>query len=277
MIDPPRRLVLLGHPVAHSISPSFQNAALRAAGIPLTYETADVAPAALDDMLRTLALEPAAGNVTIPHKEAVAARCTRVSALARRAGAVNVFWHENGELVGDNSDVGGAEVVMRALLGESIAGSRVALIGAGGGAASVLCAAERCGVSEVRVYNRHMQRAEQLAARFAPLARATSLNDALEGAALVVNSTPVGLHGDALPVPLDLLPSESAVFDLAYRRGETPWVTAARKAGARTLNGVSMLVHQGAASFEIWTGVQPPIDVMERAVLRGLKTRHKGS
>lgn len=266
MIDSPRRLVLLGHPVAHSISPAFQNAALRAAGIPLTYETVDVAADALDELLRALAEDRAAGNVTIPHKQAVAARCVRVSDLARRAGAVNVFWHERGELVGDNSDVGGAEVVMRALLGASLSGAQVALIGAGGGAASVLCAAERCGVSEVRVYNRHMPRAEQLAERFAPFARATSLFDALSGAALVVNSTPVGLQGGELPVALDLLPPGSAVFDLAYRRGETPWVTAARAAGHRAADGEGMLIEQGAIAFERWFGIEPDRDVMWKAL-----------
>src|SRR5829696_9070009 len=105
-MDAPARLVLLGHPVAHSISPQFQNAALRAAGIDLVYETLDVPPASLDRALVRLREERAAGNVTIPLKEEFAQRCVRVSALAERAGAVNVFWHEQGDLIGDNSDVG---------------------------------------------------------------------------------------------------------------------------------------------------------------------------
>ena len=131
-MDVPVRLVLLGHPVAHSISPRFQNAALEAAGIALTYELLDVHPTALDSTLSLLASERAAGNVTIPHKQQVAARCARLMPLAQRVGAVNVFWHEDGLLVGDNSDVGGAEAMMRALLGPSLAGARVAMIGAGG-------------------------------------------------------------------------------------------------------------------------------------------------
>ncbi|MES2179622.1 MAG: shikimate dehydrogenase [Gemmatimonadota bacterium] len=267
-MDAPSRLVLLGHPVAHSISPAFQNAALRAAAIPLTYSLLDVAPDALSATLDVLAREPAAGNITIPHKETVYAQCIRVSALARRVGAVNTFWHEDGELVGDNTDVGGAEMVMRALAGGPLAESRIAVIGAGGSASAVLCAAERCRVSDVRVYNRSMGRAEQLVDRFAGVSRvANSLEAALEGATLVVNATPVGLHeGAGFPVPLELLPSGCAVFDLTYRRGETAWVTAARNAGHRAADGEGMLIEQGALSFERWFGIAPDRDAMWKAI-----------
>jgi shikimate dehydrogenase len=266
-MDAPPRLVLLGHPVAHSISPLFQNAALRAAGIPLTYSTLDVAPVDLDAVLAMLATERAAGNVTIPHKEAVAARCARRSPLAERCGAVNTFWHENGALVGDNSDVGGAESVMRALLRDSLAGARIALVGAGGAAASVLCAAERCHVAEVRVYNRNMTRAQQLADRFAPMARATeTMDESLVGADLVVNATPIGLHGDEFPVPVERLPSGIAVFDLIYRASETPWVRAARAAGHRATDGEGMLVEQGAIAFERWFGFEPDRHVMWKSL-----------
>lgn len=266
-MDAPSRLVLLGHPVAHSISPQFQNAALRAAGIPLTYATLDVHPEALEQTMRGLADERAAGNVTIPHKQAVAALCARRSPLAERVGAVNVFWHEEGRLIGDNSDVGGAEAMMRALLGDALAGAPVALIGAGGSASSVLAAAERCGVGEVRVYNRHMQRAEHLTSRFLPMARAvSSVGQALAGAALVVNATPVGLHGDALPVPVDLLPPACAVFDLAYAPGETAWVRAARAAGHRAADGQGMLIEQGAIAFKRWFGIEPDRNAMWKAL-----------
>lgn len=266
-MDRPARLVLLGHPVAHSISPLFQNAALSAAGIALEYQVMDVEPAALDDVLRALAAERAAGNVTIPHKEAVAARCARRTPLADRVGAVNVFWHEDGALIGDNSDVGGAETVMRALLGTALEGARVALIGAGGSAASLLAACERARVAEVRVFNRAMARALALAERFAPMARAEAeLGAALEGATLVVNATPVGLHGDQYPVAIELLPAGCAIFDLTYRQGETPWVTAAREAGHRATDGLGMLVEQGAIAFERWFGVEPDRNAMWRSI-----------
>ncbi len=266
-MDAPSRLVLLGHPVAHSISPQFQNAALQAAGIELTYEALDVHPDALQQVMTALAAERAAGNVTIPHKQSVSALCARRSPLAERVGAVNVFWHEDGQLIGDNSDVGGAESMIRALLGDAITGATVALIGAGGSASSVLAAAERCGVREVRVYNRHMPRAEQLSARFAPMARCiASIGGAVENAALVINATPVGLHGDSMPVRIELLPPESAVFDLAYAPGETAWVRAARAAGHRAADGEGMLIEQGAIAFERWFGIPPDRNAMWKAL-----------
>ena len=267
-MDQPTRLVLLGHPVAHSISPRFQNAALRAAGIPLTYQLIDVPPEELTPTLASLAQERAAGNVTVPHKEQVALHCARLMPLAQRVGAVNVFWHEDGELVGDNSDVGGAEAMLRALLGTSLGGARLAMMGAGGSAAAVLCAAERCGADEVRVYNRNMSRADTLVARFAPLARSfASRADALTGANLVINCTPLGLHaGDVFPVPVNELPKGCAVFDLAYAQGETAWVKAARQAGHRASDGEGMLIEQGAIAFERWFGVEPDRAVMWKAL-----------
>jgi len=263
----PGRLVLLGHPVAHSASPRFQNAALRAAGIPLTYEPLDVPPERLDDALRMLARDNAAGNVTIPHKEAVAARCRSRTAVAERCGAVNVFWHSEGELVGDNTDVAGVDVMAKALLQGDGAGARVAVIGAGGAAAAVLCAVERWDGARVRLYNRHMPRAEQLASRFHPLVTAvSSVADALEGATLVVNATPIGMQDDAFPVALDALPPDAAVFDLVYKPEETAWIRAAREAGHRAADGEGMLLEQGALAFERWFGRAPDRGAMWRAM-----------
>ncbi len=263
----PGRLVLLGHPVAHSLSPRFQNAALRAADIPLEYEALDVAPDALDATLAELAESHASGNVTIPHKEAVAARCARRSALADRCGAVNTFWHEDGALVGDNTDVGGVDAIAAALLGGARARARVALIGAGGSAAAVLAAAERWGSATVRLYNRNVQRARALASRFgASVDVVDCVEHALDGATLVVNATPMGLHDDEFPVPIELLPREAAVFDLVYRANETAWVRAARNAGHRAADGEGMLVEQGALTFERWFGIEPDRNAMWRAL-----------
>jgi shikimate dehydrogenase len=263
----PGRLVLLGHPVSHSLSPRFQNAALRAANIPLEYEALDVAPDALDDTLAELAESRASGNVTIPHKEAVASRCTRRSPLAERCGAVNTFWHEDGALVGDNTDVGGVDAIASALLGEARRTARVALIGAGGSAAAVLAAAERWGSAHVRLYNRNMERARALASRFdASVTLVRSVEEALDDATLVVNATPVGLRDDDLPVGIEQLPAGAAVFDLVYRTGETAWVRAARNAGHRAADGEGMLVEQGALSFERWFGIEPDRNAMWRAL-----------
>jgi shikimate dehydrogenase len=263
----PRRLVLLGHPVAHSLSPLFQNAALRSAGIPLEYTAVDVPPERLDGALEALAREGAAGNVTVPHKERAAARCSRLTPLAARVGAVNTFWSEDGALVGDNTDVGGFDAAAIRLLGARPRRARIALFGAGGGAAAVLAAAESWPDATAVVHGRSAPRAASLAARFPRLARASgSIDEMLEGATLVVNATPVGLLGDAHPLPVAALPRGAAVMDLAYRRGETPWVHAARARGHRACDGLEMLVEQGALAFERWFGIEPDRAAMRAAL-----------
>jgi shikimate dehydrogenase len=263
----PGRLVLLGHPVAHSASPRFQNAALRSAGIPLRYEALDVSPGELDAALESLAIVNAAGNVTIPHKETVAARCATLTPVAERCGAVNVFWHRDGVLHGDNTDVAGAVVVATALLQRKLEGARVTLIGAGGAAAALLCAVERWEGARVQLYNRDVLRAERLARRFPLITTvASSLAEAVREAALVVNATPIGLHDDHHPVPVSALPDGAAVFDLVYRPEETSWVRAARDAGHRAADGEGMLLEQGALAFERWFGRPPDRGAMWRAM-----------
>ena len=231
------------------------------------YEALDVPPDALADTLADLARTEASGNVTIPHKEAVASLCARRSALAERCGAVNTFWHEDGALVGDNTDVGGVDAIAQALLGASRSSARVALLGAGGSAAAVLAAVERWGSARVRLYNRNVQRAQALAARFGDTVEVVrSIEDALDDATLVVNATPVGLRDDGFPVAIETIPSGAAVFDLVYRTGETAWVRAAREAGHRAADGEGMLVEQGALSFERWFGIEPDRNAMWAAL-----------
>lgn len=263
----PGRLVLVGHPVAHSLSPRFQNAALRAAGIPLAYELLDVHPDALDATMAELAAASAAGNVTIPHKARVAERCHRLLPMAARTGAVNTFWTEQGRLIGDNTDPEGFDDATRALLGALPRDAAVAVVGAGGAAAGVLAAMERWGGCRVALYNRTVARAESLARRFAPLATvAPSERAALADAALVVHATSVGMRDDALPFALDLLHPEAAVVDLVYRKGGTPLVREARARGHRAAGGLRMLVGQGARAFERWFGVVPDRALMWEAV-----------
>jgi shikimate dehydrogenase len=263
----PGRLVLLGHPVAQSLSPRFQNAALRAAGLPLTYELLDVAPDALDAVLSALAAEGAAGNVTIPHKRRVAERCDRLLSMAARTGAVNTFWTDQGQLVGDNTDPDGFDEAVRALIGKLPAGAEVAVIGAGGAAAGVLAAIERWEGCRVRVYNRTAAHAASLAARFGDLAAvAPTASAALASVALVVNATAVGMRDDSLPFALDDLTPEAAVVDLVYRRGGTALVRDARARGHGAIGGLRMLVGQGARSFERWFGLVADRDLMWEAV-----------
>ncbi|MGZ8413772.1 MAG: shikimate dehydrogenase family protein [Gemmatirosa sp.] len=264
------RLVLLGHPVSHSLSPRFQNAALRAARIPLLYQAVDVAPDALPGMLDALVEARAAGNVTLPHKEAVAARCELRTPLAARVGAVNTFWCTlDGRLWGDNTDVAGVDASVRALFQGAVpSGLQVALLGAGGSAAAVLAAAESWPAARVRVWSRTRARAELLAARFPSDADVPGDRElAVRGADLVVNATPLGLrHDDAFPAPLECLAPSADVFDLVYRPGETAWVRAARARGHRAADGLPILIAQGAASFARWFGVAPDAEVLWAAV-----------
>lgn len=262
----PGRLVLLGHPVAHSLSPRFQNAALSAAAIGLTYEAIDVVPGELARMAGLLREARAAGNVTVPHKEAFAACCGRLSPVAQRAGAVNTFWTEDGELVGDNTDVGGFDAAVRTTVGVPDFPRTVAVLGAGGAASAVLAAIERWDGATALVCARTMSRAEQLVSRYSRFARAEwSLETAVASATLVVNTTPLGLEGDELPVEPALLYASARVFDLTYRRGGTPWVLACRARGLPASDGLPMLIEQGALAFERWFGFEPDREVMREA------------
>jgi len=265
----PGRLVLLGHPVSHSLSPVFQNAALRSACIALVYEALDVAPEALDDTLSRLVAQRAAGNVTIPHKDAVFRACQVTSAVAARAEAVNTFWVDDlGRLSGDNTDVAGFDALADHV-GVERAGAIVACIGSGGAAAAVCTAVERWPGATLRLYGRSSGRSAALANRFpATVQLADSPADALRGATTVVNATPIGMRDDALPVPVDELPRDARVMDLVYRPGETRWVREARRAGHLALDGCEMLLQQGAAAFERWFHRPADIVVMREALAR---------
>jgi shikimate dehydrogenase len=264
----PGRLVLLGHPVRHSLSPLFQNAALRCAALPLRYEAVDVHPDALDDALSDHIAANAAGNVTIPHKERVAARCARVTPLAARVGAVNTFWVDGGTLHGDNTDVGGFREALATAAPNVDRAIAVAVLGAGGSAAAVLTALEQEDFGEVRVHARTAARAAALAHRF-PLARPCERqSDALRGAGIVVNATPVGLDGVSMPCDLTELDPAAVVFDLVFSPDETPFVRAARARGHNAVDGLEMLLAQGALAFERWFGIVPDRTAMREAVAR---------
>ena len=266
-MDLPGRLVLIGHPVAHSLSPQFQNAALRAAAIPLEYEAVDVLPDELARVSHLLAEANAAGNVTVPHKEAFVACCSSLSPVARRAGAVNTFWTDAGLLHGDNTDVGGFDAAVRATVGLPEGEFMVAVLGAGGAASAVLTAIERWEGASALVWSRSMGRAERLVERFPRVARAEwDLGAALGNVALVVNTTPVGFDSDVLLFDPTALAIGARVFDLAYRRGETPLVHACRAHGHAASDGLPMLIEQGALAFERWFGLPPNRAAMRDAV-----------
>lgn len=261
----PGALWLLGHPVQHSLSPKFQDAALRAAGIPLEYTALDVPPDALQSVLEQVRARHAAGNVTVPHKEAAFQACDSTTEIAARIEAVNAFKVEDGRLLGHNTDVAGVDHAVRALVGDPT-GLTIALLGAGGAAAAVLAAAESWD-ADIRMRSRTPERARALAQRVAGVAEVVRrVADALEDADLVINATPIGMTSNAFPCPLDSIPTGAAVLDLVYRPNETRWVREARARGHRAADGMGMLIEQGALAFEWWFGVEPDREVMRMAV-----------
>ena len=261
-------LVLLGHPVQHSISPAFQNAALRAAGIPLTYDALDVEPGALGDRVRALVAQRAAGNVTIPHKAAVAEMCDMLTPVAQRAGAVNTFWVQQGALAGDNTDVAGFDHLARRVLGSIPLGARVAVLGAGGSARAVAVALSSSN-SQVTIYGRNAAKAHDVAMTSSS---AWGTMPPPPGSwDLLVNCTPVGMYPKVDETPLEASHLTGAhVYDLIYNPTTTRLMREAAKKGLQAIGGLEMLVAQACEQFEWWTGTKPPAGVMREAALKRL-------
>jgi shikimate dehydrogenase len=265
-----RRVGLIGDPVAHSLSPAFQQPAFDALGLDIRYELwptpADAFPTRMAELRSGAAL---GANVTVPHKLLAFEAMDEVSDVARRAGAVNTIVVRDDRLYGDNTDVYGFTVPLRER-GFDFAASHAVILGAGGAARGVLVALLDAGIHAVTIANRTLARAEELAAALddphvdvASLDQATS---ACAGAALLVNATALGWGDGPSPIPpqaFEQLHPRALAYDLTYR--DTPFLQTATKAGVATLDGLEMLVHQGARSFALWTGMAPPIDVMLRA------------
>jgi len=263
----PAALEIIGQPVAQSLSPVMQGAALVAAGLPVRYGRRDVAPddvrAVLDELRRTRV----GGNVTMPHKAAVFAECSVRSSLASRIGAVNTFWFDDEVLSGHNTDVAGSLATIRALCPDGLHGKSATLIGAGGSAAAVLVALEMSGCQDIRLWTRTADRARDTAERVGVSVQVSdSASAAVDGAAIVINASPLGMHDEAMPVDPHVLSDSAAAFDLVYREGETAWVRACRARGLRAEDGLRMLVEQGAESFRVWFDTEPSLAAMWSAL-----------
>jgi shikimate dehydrogenase len=273
----PGRLVLIGHPVSHSLSPTFQNAALAAAGIRARYEAIDTPPGLLHVTLDEAMRDHWSGNVTVPHKETVFARCHEVTPVAKRVGAVNVFQASTAGIIGHNTDVDGFREAITTLLGRDPSGLDFGIIGAGGSAAAVLTAIEGWLGCRALVMNRDLDRLDRLIERFSSIARASDTEEIVREADVVVNATSLGLREDD-PLPIDpaLLGSDTPVFDLVYTPNKTRLVRQAIARGLRADDGMSMLVGQGAAAFQWWFGVTPDRDVMWRSLARTAPSKISG-
>lgn len=266
-----RLVALLGDPVAHSLSPRFQNAAISEAGLDAVYLALRCDPAAFPGLLRGIAGAGGAGNITVPHKAAAVPLLDETTAVVRRTGACNTFWSEGGRLHGDNTDVEGFAAACRALIG-SPAGARVLVLGAGGAARAAVAALLDARADAIHVLNRTPETARALATALDAGGRRVVVLPSpeplrREGFDLVVNATSLGL-GDADPLPLDLeLPARvGAILDLVYRPGGTRWTAEAVRLGLPAADGTEMLLQQGAASFQRWFDRPAPVETMRRAL-----------
>ncbi len=261
---------VIGWPVAHSLSPSMHNAAFRALGLDWAYLAFPIEPDHLEPAVRGLFHAGCSGlSVTIPHKQAVLACCDEVTPAVDAIGAANTLVPlGDGRVRGDNTD---AEGFLRALdeaAPVDLDGQDVLMVGAGGAAKAIAFALATRG-ARLRVANRTRERAAALGE---PV---EFTREAMEAAAadcvMVVNATSLGMGTDEVPaeLPLDALGPGTVAYDIVYRREPTPWLDAAAARGARTVDGLGMLLHQGAAAFAQWTGTEPPVDAMRAGLTAG--------
>ena len=256
------RVYLLGQGISYSRSPAMHNAAFRAAGLDWTYELLDVPAEELDLALERVRDKDSAGaNVTIPHKLAVMNHLDRLDPEAVRVHAVNTISRDGEHLVGTNTDVAGIAAAADEL-GLQARGANVVVLGAGGSARAAAIALDGAHVTFVA---RHPERAGEMpgtvvawdSPAWPPLVRTADL---------LVNATPLGRR-DEMPLRPNALPEKGAVLDLVYVAGGTPLVRKARSLGLRTVDGWTVLLAQGARSFEIWTERPAPVDAMRAALM----------
>ncbi|HET7727009.1 MAG TPA: shikimate dehydrogenase [Candidatus Limnocylindrales bacterium] len=270
-----KRAVLIGHPVAHSLSGAMQQAAFDHLGIDARYELWDRPPIALADTIAELRDEETLGaNVTIPHKERVVPLVDRTIEEAHATGAVNTITREGRRLVGHNTDVAGFKVALDTLVGKQKMPRAAVVLGAGGGARAVVYGLIREGFQRVVVFNRHLHRAEGLVKHFGRSASHMELRampwhesiieSELAKTKVLINATSIGLASDESPVPAEVLTPDLFVLDLIYAR--TRLLRDAEAAGCTVSDGELMLLHQGAASFTLWTGQPAPLEVMQAAL-----------
>lgn len=276
------RVELLGHPVGHSLSPAMQDAAFEALGLTARYVPRDVGPEALPDAVAALRADDVLGaNVTVPHKEAMVPLLDALDAEARALGAVNTVVREGDRLRGGNTDAVGFARSLREA-GVRVDGARVLLLGAGGAARAVAWALLQGGAAELRLWNRTAARAEALRAVLADARVRVAEGAAVGEADLVVNATSVGMarggvDPDASPLPGPWPARAGVAVDIVYRPRETRFLREARAAGWRGVDGLGMLLHQGAASFEAWTGREAPVASMRAALEAALRAEARSA
>jgi shikimate dehydrogenase len=281
-----RHLAVIGRSLRHTLSPAMHSAVLKAKGLPYTYGVIDVASAYIPAVLASLRDEAFLGaNVTIPHKEIVMELLDELSDESVAVGAVNTIVNKNGRLTGHNTDIIG---IKEALLSFSkdIANSNVLILGAGGAAkAAGYAVAKFFSPRTITVHNRNRLKGAFLVEAYSKKFHDTnwmdsggqnSLSRTAAESTLIINATPIGMypHTDASPLGAEIqFSNHQIIFDIIYNPIETVLLRRARSAGARTVSGLEMFIHQGAKAFELWTGEQFPFEIARQTVLKELKGR----
>lgn len=272
---------LIGDPVGQSLSPAMHNAAFRALGLNCAYITLRVPKPTLANAIAGVrALGIAGLNVTIPHKISIISLLDELDESANLVGAVNTVKNNRGKLIGFNTDGEGALRALEEKIG-SVKGKEVVLLGAGGAARAIAFSLARAG-ARLTIANRTVPRAQALASaveqklstnvKVASLNRA-ELTKALKNVDVLINATSVGMHPkiDKTLVRANMMRRGLVVYDIVYKPLRTKLLREARRAGGKTIDGLGMLVHQGALAFEIWTGKRAPIKIMKAAAKRELR------
>jgi shikimate dehydrogenase len=272
----PKRVVLIGHPVAQSLSGALQQAAFDELGVDARYEPLDRPLIDLPETIAELREEDYLGaNITVPYKERVVPMVDRLTEEAQATGAVDTITREGPRLVGHNTDVLGFRAALDALVGRQKMPKAAVVLGAGGGARAAVYALITGGFQRVIVFNRHLHRAENMVRHFGRSAshmelRAMPWHESVVEAELaktklLVNASAVSNPAEESPIPAELLLPELLVIDLLYVPRETRLLRDAAAAGvSATANGDLMLLHQTAAAFELWTGRQVPLEFLQQ-------------
>jgi shikimate dehydrogenase len=270
-------LGVMGHSIEHSLSPVMHNAALRHLGLDYVYVPLAVAPTDLPQALAGLqAINCQGFNVTIPHKQAVMAHLSEVSSIAKAIGAVNTVWRVPSGWAGTNTDILGFLAPLKSLPKPQ----KAVILGYGGAARAIVAGCQELGCTEIWIVGRDADKLTKFQASWPSvnlqIQNWSELATLLPTADLVVNCTPIGMypHVDNCPLtPAEskLLPTGAIVYDLIYTPRPTMLLQLARDHGCGAIDGLEMLVHQGAAGLEIWTGVEAPIKVMRQALLDHLQ------
>ena len=282
------RFGVIGHPIAHSLSPLLHNTAFSLLGLDCSYEAFDIEPSSLGAGIREFKGLGFLGlNVTIPHKEAIVEFVDEQSDESKAAGAVNTVIFDGDRIRGDNTDVYGVAASLENYRSQ-IQQQMAVVIGAGGSARAIVYAlCDRFAPAEIVIANRSEERAKELIADLKPHAKQTSLRSislpsakldgVVEQATAVINATSVGMYPAVNESPIGdqaRFHQGQIVMDLIYTPLETRFLNQASRCGARTISGLEMFLHQGARSFEIWLGRQMPVEQLRPVILNELKSRH---